>query len=167
MRGMDTLCNDIDARTGDGWTIRRLTALNRSIALTSLALGALSGMLMGLWSFGGPAPVPDAIGDYGDLPRRLLRLGHIAFFGLAFLNLILARQIPSLPLGRNAMRGALGCMNFGNVALPIALIAAAFWEPLKYLTAPAAFAVTLALCIAAWGGWADYAQPEPGKEHER
>lgn len=167
MRGMDTLCNDIDARRGEGRTVRQLTALNRSIALTSLALGALSGMLMGLWSFGGPAPVPDAIGDYGDVARRLLRLGHIAFFGLAFLNLILARQIPSLPLGLKAMRGALGCMNFGNVTLPAALIAAAFWEPLKYLTAPPAFAVTLALCIAAWGGWADYAPPGHGKEQER
>lgn len=167
MRGMDTLCNNIDARTGDGWTIRRLTSLNRAVALTSMALGALSGMLMGLWSFGGPAPVPDVIGDYGDLPRRLLRLGHIAFFGLAFLNLILARQIPSLPLGVKAKRGALGCMNFGNVALPAALIAAAFWEPLKYLTAPPAFAITLALCIAAWGGWANYAQSDHRQETER
>lgn len=156
MPGMDTHCSDIDARTGEGWTVQRLTALNRSIALTSMALGGLSGMLIGLWSFGGPAPVPDFIGDYGDLPRRLLRLGHTAFFGLAFLNLILARQIPTLPLGAAAMRGALVCMNFGNVALPAALIAAAFWEPLKYLAAPPAFAVTLALCIAAWGGWAGY-----------
>lgn len=167
MRGMATLCTDIDARTGDGWTIRRLAALNRSIALTSMALGALSGMLIGLWSFGGPAPVPDAIGDYGDLPRRLLRLGHIAFFGLAFLNLILARQVPSLPLGVKAMRGALGCMNFGNVALPAALIAAAFWEPLKYLTAPPAFAVTLALCIAAWGGWAGYLKTDDDEDADR
>lgn len=167
MPGMDTLCNDLDTPGGDGLTVRRLTALNRSIALTSLALGALSGMLIGLWSFGGPAPVPDAIGDYGDLSRRLLRLGHIAFFGLAFLNLILARQLPALPLGPKAIRGALGCMNFGNVTLPAALIAAAFFEPVKYLTAPPAFAVALALCIAAWGGWADYAQPDCGKEHER
>jgi hypothetical protein len=156
---METIYTDIDARRGDGWTIRRLTALSRSIALTSMALGALSGMLMGLWSFGGPVPVPDPIGDYGELPRRLLRLGHIAFFGLAFLNLVLARQVPSLPLRVKAMRGALGCMNFGNLALPTALFAAALWEPLKYLTAPPAFAVTLALCIAAWGGWADYMQP--------
>lgn len=167
MRGMETIYTDIDARKGDGWTIRRLTVLSRSIALTSMALGALSGMLMGLWSFGGPAPTPEALGDYGELSRRLLRLGHIAFFGLAFLNLILARQIPSLPLGVKAMRGALGCMNFGNLALPTALIAAALWEPLKYLTAPPAFAVTLALCIAAWGGWADYLQPVNRRELEQ
>ena len=164
---METICTDIDARTGDGWTIRRLTALSRSIALTSMAMGAASGMLMGLWSFGGPVPVPDAVGDYGDLSRRLLRLGHIAFFGLAFLNLILARQVPALPLGVKAKRGALGCMNFGNLALPAALIAAALWEPLKYLTAPPAFAVTLALCIAAWGGWVDYLQPATAGESDR
>lgn len=164
---METSYANMDARAGDGWTIRRLTALNRSIALTSMALGAVSGMLMGLWSFGGPAPAPDGIGDYGELSRRLLRLGHIAFFGLAFVNLILARQLPDLPLGLKARRGALGCINFGNIALPTALIAAAFWEPVKYLTAPPAFAVTLALCIAAWGGWAGYARPDCGKETER
>jgi hypothetical protein len=164
---METICTDIDARRGDGWTIRRLTRLSRSIALTSMALGAMSGMLMGLWSFGGPVPVPEALGDYGDLSRRLLRLGHIAFFGLAFLNLILARQIPALPLSVKAMRGALGCMNFGNLALPAALFAAALWEPLKYLTAPPAFAITLALCIAAWGGWSDYLQPANPEESER
>ena len=71
---MDTLRTDIDARPGDGWTIRRLTALSRSIAL------------------------------------------------------------------------------------PAALIGAAFREPLKYLTAPPGFAITLALCLAAWGGWAEYAR---------
>jgi len=57
--------------------------------------------------------------------------------------------------------------NFGNAALPAALIAAAFWEPLKYLTAPPAFAVTLALCIAAWGGWAGYLEPGGEEEAER
>lgn len=166
MRGMDTSYADIDARDGDGWTIRRLTSLNRSIALTSLALGALSGMLMGLWSFGGPAPVPGGLGDYGELSRRLLRLGHIAFFGLAFVNLILARQVPCMPLSVRAKRGALGCINFGNIALPTALVAAALWQPLKYLTAPPAFAVTLALCIAAWGGWAEYADSTPYRERK-
>jgi hypothetical protein len=165
---MDTPITDIIACRRDSWTIRRLTTLNRSVALSSMALGALSGMLMGLWSFGGPVPAPEGLGDYAELSRRLLRLGHIAFFGLAFVNLILTRQIPCLPLSLKAQRGALGCINFGNIALPATLIAATIWQPLKYLTVPPAFAVTLALCIAAWGGWADYAgigapEKEPGQ----
>jgi len=164
---MTTLGTDIDSQSDSDWNILRLTSLNRSIALTSLALGAVSGMVIGLWSFGGPAPVPHGIGEYDDLARRLLRLGHIAFFGLAFLNLILARQIPYLSLSAKAKCGALGCMNFGNVTLPAALIAAAFLEPVKYLTAPPAFAVTLALCIAAWGGWAEYSQPDRQQDTER
>jgi hypothetical protein len=153
---MDACYHDIGTPLAVNWPVRRLAALNRSIALTSMVLGAISGMAMGLWAFGGPVAPPDAIGQYGELSRRLLRLGHIAFFGLAFVNLILARQVPALPLGLKAKRGALGCIAFGNLALPVALIAAALWEPLKYLTAPPAFAVTLALCIAASGGWADF-----------
>ena len=70
---METIYTDIDARRGDGWTIRRLTALSRSIALSSMAVGALSGMLMGLWSFGGPVAVPDAVWPMHD-PIRLGRV---------------------------------------------------------------------------------------------
>ena len=60
---------------------------NRAIGFTSLLIGVLSGMVLGLWSFGGPIPVPEVIGAYDDLSRRFLRLGHIAFFGLGFINI--------------------------------------------------------------------------------
>lgn len=149
------------------WTVRRLAGLARMVGFTSLAAGALSGMLIGLWSFGGPVPTPAAIGDYGELPRRLLRLGHIAFFGLGMLNLILARHLPSTPITLRAQRGALGCMIFGNLTLPPALIAGAMLEPLKYLTAPPAFAVTLALCIAALGAWKDFLRSDQEEEVDR
>ncbi len=157
---MDRLLCEIEPARDASWTVGRLAALARMVGFTSLAAGALTGMLIGLWSFGGPVPTPPAIGDYGDLPRRLLRLGHIAFFGLGMLSLILARHLPSAPLALRAQRGALGCMIFGNLALPPALIAGALLEPLKYLTAPPAFAVTLALCIAALAAWKDFLQSD-------
>lgn len=163
---MDACYSNTDTPLIGNWPVGRLAALNRSIALTSMVLGAVSGMVIGLWAFGGPVAPPDGMEAYGELSRRLLRLGHIAFFGLALINLILTRQLPALPLGLRATRGALGCIAFANLALPLALIAAAFWEPLKYLTAPPAFAVTLALGIAAWGGWADFLR-ESRKEEIR
>ena len=89
--------------------------LSRVIAWCSFAGGAFSGLVMGLWSFDGPVPVPSWIGDYDSVARRLLRLGHIAFFGLAMLNLFLVRHMPTLDLN-NRMGGlALGLMNFGNI----------------------------------------------------
>ena len=58
-----------------------------------MAIGALTGLILGLWSFGGPVPVPDLLGEYDALPRRLMRLGHIAFFGLGVLNILMTTRI--------------------------------------------------------------------------
>ena len=124
---------------------------NVRLGWVSLAVGALSGLVLGLWSFDGPVPTPPGLEDYQNLSRRLLRLGHIAFFGLGILNLLLARDLNSTAL---TFRGKSICsflMNFGNVALPLSLVMAAFWHPLKYLMPVPAMAVTLALVLCAWG----------------
>ena len=124
---------------------------NHAIGWSSLALGAASGLILGLWSFDGPMPVPEWLGDYGDTPRRLARLGHIAFFGLGILNLLLAWELPWLGLRAGGRRTASVAMNFGNLFLPLTLFAAAAYQPLKYLMALPALAVTLAMTLATWG----------------
>ena len=122
---------------------------SRAIGLTSLAIGAASGLVLGLWSFDGPVLAPDWAANYGDLPRRLVRLGHIAWFGLGILNLILARQLPDLPLGARSLAVALGAMNLGNLLLPPLPVAAAFLPTLKYLLPVPALAVFTALALRA------------------
>jgi hypothetical protein len=124
---------------------------NRAVGWSSLALGATTGLILGLWSFDGPVAVPEVLGDYGDTSRRLARLGHIAFFGLGILNLLLARELHGLGLRDGARRAASFAMNFGNVFLPLTLFAAAAYRPLKYLMPLPALAVTVAMTLAAWG----------------
>ena len=124
---------------------------NRIIGWASLALGAGTGMVMGLWSFDGPVPTPPWLGDYGETSRRLARLGHIAFFGLGMVNLLLARELSRLCLGGTARRTAARAMNFGNVLLPLTLFAAAMYHPLKYVMPLPVSAVFLALVLAVWG----------------
>ena len=126
-------------------------ASNRATGWSSLVLGAATGLILGLWSFDGPMPVPEWLGGYGDTSRRLARLGHIAFFGLGILNLLLARELPGLGLGTGGRRAALVAMNFGNVFLPLSLFAAAAYRPFKYLMPLPALAVTVAMTLAAWG----------------
>lgn len=130
-------------------------SVNIAVAWTSLAVGAITGMVMGLWSFNGPAPVPAMIGEYGDLPRRLLRLGHIAFFGLGLLNILMSRQLAAARQHRAGDLLALRLMNFGNIVLPPSLMAAAFFEPVKYVASLPATAITAALCIAAYSAVQD------------
>ena len=124
---------------------------NRTVGWSSLALGAITGLILGLWSFDGPVTVPQMLGDYADTSRRLARLGHIAFFGLGILNLLIARELPASAL-RTAQRRIVSlAMNLGNLLLPPTLFAAAAYRPLKYVMPGPALAVTLALILAAYG----------------
>ena len=124
---------------------------NRVVAWGSLTVGVGVGLIMGMWSFDGPAPTPGWLGEYGDTPRRLARLGHIAFIGLGILNLLLIRELPSLPLGFRVKRIACNSMNFGNIFLPLTLFAAALVHPAKYLMSFPAVAVFVALAIVTKG----------------
>ena len=124
---------------------------NRTVGWASLAVGVATGLVMGLWSFDGPLPTPVWLGAYGDTPRRLARLGHIAFIGLGTINILLARELTESSLGDPARRLASGAMNLGNVLLPITLFAAAAWRPAKYAMGLPATAVFVALSLAAWG----------------
>lgn len=125
--------------------------LNRTVAWVSLVFGAISGLVLGLWSFGGPMEVPAWLGDYGDVSRRLARLGHISFFGLGILNLLLVRELPRCALREQAKRTASIAMNFGNVFLPLTLFAAAVYHPMKYAMGLPSSSAALALAITAYG----------------
>ena len=125
--------------------------MNRTIGWWSLAAGVATGLVLGLWSFDGPLPVPAWLGGYDDTARRLARLGHIAFVGLGMLNILLARELPLSTLADRRRRLASRAMNLGNLLLPVLLFAAAAFPPVKYALAVPATAVFLALCLAAWG----------------
>jgi len=116
-----------------------------------MAIGAGTGLIMGLWSFNGPMPPPEWLGEYADVSRRLARLGHIAFFGLGILNVLLADELSTDRIGYTARRVASATMNFGNIFLPLTLFAAAAHHPLKYLLPVPAIAVSVALVVAAYG----------------
>jgi hypothetical protein len=117
---------------------------------------------MGLWSFDGPLPIPGWLGEYDQTARRLARLGHIAFFGLGILNLLVAGELRRSSLGSRGRQVASWAMNFGNVFLPLTLFAAAAYRPLKYLMSAPAVAVFLALTVTAYGVWKSKVSEEGG-----
>ncbi len=129
----------------------RAPRTNRLVGWTSMAVGATTGLMMGLWSFNGPMDTPTWLGEYADVSRRLARLGHIAFFGLGILNVLLAGELMRSTLSDAARRVALATMNFGNIFLPVTLFAAAAYHPAKYLLPVPAMSVTVALVIVAYG----------------
>lgn len=52
--------------------------------------GMAIGLLMGAYAFGGPLPAPAFIGDYGALPRMLIRDAHILLISMGIVTIALA-----------------------------------------------------------------------------
>jgi hypothetical protein len=114
-----------------------MIALHLTAAWCGVLLGMLGGAVLGLrfhdeqW-----------LGGYGSWPRRLLRLGHISLFGIAFLNLLAAMTytqrppVPALPLGS-------GLLLVGAVAMPLVCLLAAWRRPLRH-----AFALPVGALLA-------------------
>jgi len=140
--------------------------LNRRLGWLSLFLGVATGLILGLWSFDGPAHAPAGFGNYGDLPRRLARLGHIAFFGLGFINIMVGRELPALALTERAAATASGCMNFANVLLPATLFVASIFPLAKYALPLPALAVFVALGMVATGVLTSQTEPGSAKGDE-
>lgn len=135
---------------------------NIAVSWWMIAIGTAVGAVLGLWSFGGPIPPPVGFVLYDDLPRRLLRLAHIAAIALPVLNLL---YVPWMSRSTwNARIRGLGCrlLLFGTFALPALLALTAFWRPALYaLPAPVLALVTTFFLLAT--GLAD-AGGNDGKE---
>ena len=126
---------------------------NMAIGVTSLVVCILSGMVMGLWAFGEPMSISPPFDDYSSLPRRFIRLGHISFFGLGLLNVLIADLCVRLPFGGHHRHWALLSMNVGNIGLPPLLFAAAYESAFLYLMPIPAAAVLTALTLTACAAW--------------
>ena len=55
-----------------------------------VCIGLAIGLLMGIYSFGGPVPTPDVIGDYNAVPRTLLRELHVVILLAGVVGIALA-----------------------------------------------------------------------------
>jgi hypothetical protein len=103
--------------------------LNAIAAWACIAAGAVSGTVSGLF-FHDRA----WLGGYGSWRRRLLRLGHISFFGIGLLNLAYAVTLhvigwPAPPVGVSWALAAAGGL------MPGVCYLAAWRMPLRHLFA--------------------------------
>ena len=93
-----------------------------------MLFGVLSGAVIGLFF-----ARKDWMGGYASFRRRLMRLGHIAFFGIGFLNILFAVTVPSLELsvvtGRIASIGLLVSL----ATMSLVCFLAAWRKPMRHL----------------------------------
>ena len=106
-----------------------MTVLNLWAAWIGISLGLASGTIQGLFF-----DREDWLGGYGSWPRRLMRLGHISFFGIAFLNLAYANTVWLLgPASHVPLASML--LVAGAVLMPLVCYLAAWKKQLRHLFA--------------------------------
>lgn len=123
------------------------TQLNLLIGWTSMVAGALSGAVIGLrfheerW-----------MGGYTSFRRRMVRLGHIAFFGLGILNVLFALSLAAFPVPSAHGRIASAGFTAGALTMPTCCFLTA-WRPGFRHLFPIPVAGVLAGLGGLLGGW--------------
>jgi hypothetical protein len=117
----------------------------------TMVIGLGSGSVLGLWAFAGPFPCPKGHEDYTSLPRRMVRLAHIAFVALPIISILYGHHIDMVPLSDSVKHLGSACMLLCMIGVPTLLIMASFYLPLKYLEVVPVSAGILALIIMAYG----------------
>lgn len=109
--------------------------------------GVLSGMAIGLFFH-----QDDWLGGYGSFRRRLLRLGHIAFFGLGFLNLLFVFSVAQAPIAAPLARVASISLIVGAITMPLCCFLSAWHKPFRHLFPLPAASVLLGV-VSLLLGW--------------
>ena len=125
-----------------------MITLNLWAAWIGIMAGMLSGAALGLFFH-----EESWLGGYGSWPRRLLRLGHISFFGVAFLNLafsVTVRLSGEVP----GQRVASWLLVAGAVLMPTVCVLAAWKKPLRHLFFLPVLALLGAAAVIINGGFA-------------
>ena len=92
------------------------------------------------------------MGGYASLRRRMLRLGHISFFGLGILNVLFALSIAAAPIEAAYARFA----SYGFAAAVVAMPTCCFltaWRARFRLWFPVPVAAVLVGLASLIGGW--------------
>lgn len=113
-----------------------------------MLVGVLTGAVVGLFFHR-----EDWMGGYDSYRRRLTRLGHIAFFGLGFLNLIFAATSGQMLLHGGWLITASWALIVGALTMPVVCFLTAWRKPWRHLFPIPVLAVTTGIFAILIGGW--------------
>jgi len=94
----------------------------------AILLGAVSGAAMGLFFH-----KDTWAGGYASFRRRMLRLGHISFFGIGFLNLLLGLTLFQISLPETYLRIASIGFVAAVITMPACCYLSAWRKPMRHL----------------------------------
>ncbi|MHB9025360.1 MAG: hypothetical protein ACYC7E_14525 [Armatimonadota bacterium] len=118
--------------------------LNLYAAWIGFLLGCIAGAVPGLFFHG-----EDWLGGYNSWTRRMIRLAHISFWGLGFLNL--GFVLTAMILGTED-RASLASylLVFGAVTMPLVCYLSAFRMVFRQLFFIPALSITAAVALVFW-----------------
>ena len=118
--------------------------MNLQAAWIGLLLGCVAGAIPGLFFYNN-----DWLGGYASWRRRMMRLGHIAFFGLGVINLSFALTARALGLD-GGLRHASILLLVGAVTMPTVCYLSA-WKPVfRHWFFIPAMSVTIGITLFTW-----------------
>lgn len=118
--------------------------LNLHAAWIGFLLGALAGAVPGLFFHRS-----DWLGGYASWQRRMIRLAHIAFFGLGFLNLAFAMTVRALDLD-SGLRATSVLLVLGAATMPAVCYLSAWRKAFRHLFFIPVASITLGTGLFAW-----------------
>jgi hypothetical protein len=121
--------------------------VNLHAGWVSILLGFVAGAVLGLFFWR-----EEWLGGYGCWRRRMLRLAHISFFGLGFINTAFALSVTQLGLTVTAgtLRWASILLVAGNLAMPATCYLAAWRQPFRHLFVLPVTCVVLGVSALLW-----------------
>lgn len=105
--------------------------LNIKFGWIWILFGVIFGMFLGMFAFNGPLVLSDKMMDYTSLPRRILRLDHISFLALGFLNIAYGVTVSILEIKFPKFLSWL--FVWGAIFMSAFLLVTVFYEPFKYV----------------------------------
>jgi hypothetical protein len=120
--------------------------MNEAFGWVWITLGVVTGLGLGL-RFRDDA----FLGGYSSWARRLLRLGHISFFGLGLLNILFALGVERLRLPGGWIEAASIAFLVGGVTMPLCCLIAAWRREMGALFVVPVASLLLASSVTAWG----------------
>jgi len=104
--------------------------INLIASWAGILLGIVSGMLLGLGFHR-----DKFLGGYTSLRRRLYRLGHISFFGLAIINFLFWLTVTLVPLDGSTLVPASTCFLIGAATMPLCCFLTPHWSNARHFFA--------------------------------
>ncbi|PYQ48677.1 MAG: hypothetical protein DMF59_15320 [Acidobacteria bacterium] len=116
--------------------------LNLMAGWISMVAGATSGATIGLFFH-----KEQWMGGYASLRRRMIRLGHIAFFGLGIINVLFALSLAAIPIPARFAGFASAGFVVSLVTMPVSCFMTAWRTGFRYL-----FPIPVAAVLVGLGG---------------